>query len=212
MRKFLRATGLAMAVGAGLAACYPERASQPNDYASITTVYDTLFSFGSAVTFYVPDSVVHLGGTDDISHVYDSLIVARTAANMVAAGYTRVLDPLLADLTLNPAVAVSENYDYTGGDWCDIWGWAYPWICTGWIPDYPGDVVGYTYTTGTIFIAMADLSGGVPPAVSRPPVVWIAGINGVISGSSSSALAQSIADGIDQAFDQSFYIRRVVTP
>ena len=42
MRKFLRATGLAMAVGAGLAACYPERASQPNDYASITTVYDTL--------------------------------------------------------------------------------------------------------------------------------------------------------------------------
>ncbi len=212
MRKFLRATGLAMAVGAGLAACYPERASQPNDYASITTVYDTLFSFGSAVTFYVPDSVVHLGGTDDISHVYDSLIVARTAANMVAAGYTRVLDPLTADLTLNPAVTVSENYDYTGGDWCDIWGWAYPWSCTGWIPDYPGDVVGYTYTTGTIFIPMADLSGGVPPVVSRPPVVWIAGINGVISGNSSSALAQSIADGIDQAFDQSFYIRRVVTP
>lgn len=212
MRKFLRATGLAMAAGAGLAACYPERASQPNDYASITTVYDTLFSFGSAVTFYVPDSVVHLGGTDDISHVYDSLIVARTAANMVAAGYTRVLDPLTADLTLNPAVTVSENYDYTGGDWCDIWGWAYPWSCTGWIPDYPGDVVGYTYTTGTIFIPMADLSGGVPPVVSRPPVVWIAGINGVISGNSSSALAQSIADGIDQAFDQSFYIRRVVTP
>ena len=212
MRKFLRATGLAMAAGAGLAACYPERASQPNDYASVTTVYDTLFSFGTAVTFYVPDSVVHIGGDDDISHVYDSLIVARTAANMVASGYTRVLDPALADLTLNPAVSVRENYDYTGDDWCIVWGWAYPWICTGWIPDYPGDVIGYTYTTGTIFIPMADLSGGVPPAVSRPPVVWIAGINGVISGSSSAALAQSISDGIDQAFDQSFYIRRVVTP
>ena len=215
MRKFLRATGLAIAVGAGLAACYPERASQPNDYASITTVYDTLFSFGSAVTFYVPDSVVHLGGTDDISHVYDSLIVARTAANMVAAGYTRITDTLLAwqaDLTLHPVVTVSENFDYTEGDWCEIWDWAYPGICTGWIPDYPGDVIGYTYTTGTIFLSMADLSAGVPPDVTRPPVVWIAGINGVISGNSSSALAQSIADGIDQAFDQSFYIRRVVTP
>jgi hypothetical protein len=212
MRKFLRATGLAMAVGAGLAACYPERASQPNDYASITTVYDTRFTFGAAVTFYVPDSVVHLGGSDDISHVYDSLIVARTAANMVLSGYTRVLDPLTADLTLNPAVTVSENYDYTVGDWCDIWGWAYPWTCSGWIPDYPSDVVGYTYSTGTIFIPMADLAGGVPPDVSRPPVVWIAGINGVVSGSSSASLAQSIANGINQAFSQSPYIRHVVTP
>ena len=52
MRKFLRATGLAIGVGAGLAACYPDRASQPNDYASITTVYDTLFAFGEAVTFF----------------------------------------------------------------------------------------------------------------------------------------------------------------
>lgn len=215
MRKFLRATGLAIGVGAGLAACYPDRASQPNDYASITTVYDTLYSFGSAVTFYVPDSVIHVGGDDDINHVYDSLIVARTAANMVAAGYTRIVDPLLADqadLTLNPAVTLRDNYDYTADDWCLVWGWAYPWICTGWIPDYPSDVVGYTYSTGTILIHMADFTGGVPPDVSRPPVVWTAGINGAISGSSSAALAQSIADGIDQAFDQSFYIRRVVTP
>ena len=59
---------------------------------------------------------------------------------------------------------------------------------------------------------MAALADGVPPAASRPPVEWIAGINGVISGSSSSALAQSIANGIDQAFDQSPYIRHVVTP
>ena len=215
MRKFLRATGLAIGVGAGLAACYPDRASQPNDYASITTVYDTLYAFGKAVTFYVPDSVVQVGGDDGISHVYDSLIVARTAANMVAAGYTRIVDTLLAwqaDVTLHPAVAVSENYDYTSGDWCEIWDWAYPGTCTGWIPDYPSDVIGYTYTTGTIFIHMADFTGGVPPDVTRPPVVWSAGINGAISGSSSAALAESIADGIDQAFDQSFYIRRVVTP
>ena len=43
MRKFLRATGLVVAVRGMLAACYPERPSQPNVYASITTVYDTLF-------------------------------------------------------------------------------------------------------------------------------------------------------------------------
>lgn len=209
MRKFLRAAGLVVAVGAGLAACYPERPSQPNDYASITTIYDSLMQFDSVTTFYIPDSVIHLGGTDNISHVYDSLIVARTAANMVSRGYTRVPDPAVADLTLNPAVTLRDDYDYTVPDWCDVWGWAYPWVCTGWIPDYPGDVIGYTYTTGTIFIPMANLSGGVPPAVSRPPVVWLAGINGVVSGSSSVALAESISDGIDQAFRQSPYIIRV---
>ena len=209
MRKFLRATGLALAVGAGLAACYPERPSQPNDYASITTVYDTLMDFDSVATFYIPDSVVHLGSPDNISHVYDSLIIATTAGNMVARGYSRVTDPLGADLTLNPAVTVTDNFDYTTPDWCDVWGWAYPWLCSGWIPDYPGDVIGYTYSTGTIFIAMADLSGGVPPAVTRPSVVWIAGVNGVISGNSSSALASKIEDGINQAFAQSPYIFRV---
>ncbi len=210
MRNFLRATGLALAVGAGLTSCYPERASQPTVYNSVTTVYDTLMAFDSVSTFYIPDSVVHLGGSDNISHVYDSLIIARTAASMIARGYTRVVDPLTADLALHPAVTV-KDYDYESSldDWCDVWGWAYPWICSGWIPDYPVDVVGYSYSTGTILIFMADLSGGVPPGVSRPPVVWVAGINGIISGNSSGALASKIINGIDQAFFQSPYIFRV---
>lgn len=209
MRQFLRATGLAVAVGAVLAACYPDRASQPNVYASVTTIYDTHYAFDSAVTFYMPDSVVHLGGTDNISHVYDSLILAETAAEMVARGYTQTADPLLADLTLNPVVTLKDNYDFSGGDWCSIWDWAYPWICTGWIPGYPDDVVGYSYSTGTLLIAMADLTNGVPPANARPPVVWLAGINGVVKNGSSAALASDIVDGIDQAFNQSLYIFRV---
>ena len=211
MRKFLRATWLAVAVGAGLAACYPERASQPNNYASVTTIYDSLMAYDSVSTFYVADSVVHLvppGGTDDISHAYDSLIIARTAANMTARGFTRVLDPSLADLTLNPAVTVTDHYDYAAVDWCLVWGWAYPWLCTGWIPGYPVDIIGYTYSTGTILIPMADLSGGVPPAVAAPPVVWLAGLNGVITGNSASIIASAIQDGIDQAFTQSPYIFR----
>jgi len=145
--------------------------------------------------------------------VYDSLIIATTANWMISRGYTRIVDPDsadLADLALHPAVTVS-NYSYESSldDWCDVWGWAYPWICTGWIPDYPEDVIGYSYSTGTVLLFMADLSGGVPPAVNRPPAVWVAGINGVISGNSSNALASKIVDGIDQAFYQSPYIYRV---
>jgi hypothetical protein len=157
----------------------------------------------------VPDSVVHLGTPDNIPHVYDSLIVARIAANMTSRGYTRAVDPTLADLTLNPVVTVTDNYDFYGDDWCAIWeDWAYPWTCTGWIPDYPTDVIGYTYSAGTLFIPMANLADGVPPALASPPVVWLAGINGVVSGATSAALAANIEDGIDQAFSQSPYIRR----
>jgi hypothetical protein len=207
MRNIVRATGLAVAVGAGLSACYPERASENTDYASITTVYDTLMAFDSVVTFYVPDSVVHLGTPDDISHADDSLILARTAANMTARGYTQVFDSTTADLTLNPAVTVTGDYDYSAVDWCAVWGWAYLWLCPSWIPDYPVDVIGYSYSSGTLFIPMADLTGGVPPAAS-PPVVWVAGLNGVASGSSAAVITQAIEDGIDQAFVQSPYIYR----
>lgn len=209
MRKILRATGVALVIGAGLSGCYPERASQPNNYSSVTTVYDTLMAFDSVTTFYVPDSVIHVGGADDITHVYDSLITAEIAAWMVSRGYTQVTDPAMADLTLNPAVTVSGDWNYNPADWCDVWGWAYPWLCTGWIPDYPSDPIGFEYSTGTLMIFMADLSGGVPPAVSRPPVVWFAGINGALNGNSSSALAARISDGIGQAFYQSPYIYRV---
>jgi hypothetical protein len=211
MRKLLHATRLAVVVGIGALACYPERPSQPNDYASVTTVFDTLMRFDSVTTFYVPDSVVHLGDPDNINHAYDSLIIARVAANMVARGYTQVFDVAVddPDLTLNPAVTVVDNYVIAGGDWCLIWGWAYPWLCTGWIPIYPPDVIGYVYSSGTILIAMADLSDGVPPGVSRPPVVWLAGINGVVSDMTSAELEQGITNGINQAFLQSPYIGRV---
>jgi len=211
MRNILRATGLAVIVGAGLAACYPERTNQPNNYASITTIHDTLMAFNSVTTFYVPDSVVHLGpsgGSDNISHAFDSLIIARTAANMTSRGYTRVDDPLAADLTLNPAVTLVDNYDFTGLDWCVTWGWAYPWTCTGWIPGYPTDIIGFEYSAATVLIPMADLSGGVPPIIARPPAVWLAGLNGVVSGNSASIIADQIANGINQAFAQSPYIFR----
>jgi len=210
MRKILRATGLALAVGAGLSACYPERASQPTVYNSVTTVYDTLMAFDSVSTFYIPgDSVVHVGGTDDISHVYDSLIVAETRAWMIVRGYTQVFDPDSADLAIHPVVTVTKfDYESDLGDWCAVWGWAYPWVCTGWLPGYPDDIVGYEYSRGTLLLFMADLTGGAPPG-ANPPVVWVAGINGVLNGNSSAALAGKIVDGLAQAFYQSPYIYRV---
>ena len=73
-------------------------------------------SFNGAVTFYVPDSVIHVGGDDDISHVYDSLIIAQDSRQHGRGRVTResTLTRSTADLTLNPAVDCPDNYDYTG--------------------------------------------------------------------------------------------------
>lgn len=210
MRMSLRAAALAIGSGIGLLACYPEQPTESGDLASVVTLYDVSFQFGDAATYYIviPDSVVHLGpagGSDPFDHTYDSLIVARTAANMNVRGYTRVLDPATADLILSPAVLVTNNYDFESADWCVVWGWAYPG-CAGWVPDYPTDVVGYEYSAGTIIIPMADAT------VAAPPVVWNAALNGVLNGNTPGSLAAAITDGIDQAFSQSTYLYHTATP
>lgn len=210
MRIPVRAATLAIAAGCGLLACYPERPSESGDYSSVTTIYDVTMDFDTVPRFYLPDSVVHVGpvgATDNLPRTYDSLSLARIASNMTSRGYARVGDPDSADITLNPVAILTDHFAVESVDWCSVWAWAYPlWTCTVWVPDYPTDVIGYEYSAGTLFIPMADLRGGVPPAVS-PPVVWLAGLNGVLDASSGSALAQALSDGINQAFAQSPYIR-----
>jgi hypothetical protein len=213
MRKILWALGLMGAGAAGLAACYPERMSGSDAYDSIVTVADTNANFSNFAKFFIPDSVVHLvpvGGSDNIPHTYDSLIVEQIAVNMTARGYKRTLVLDSAGVTLNPAVTLEANYDYTTADWCALWGWAYPWTCTSWVPGYPPGLA-FTYSTGTLVIPMADLRAGIPPA-STPPIIWFAAINGVVSGTTGSVLAGEITDGINQAFVQSPYIRKAATP
>lgn len=215
MRISLRAAALALGSGLGLLACYPEQPTESGDFSSVVTLYDATFDFGDPTTYYITDSVVHLGpagGSDPFDHTYDSLIIARTAANMNARGYQRVADSVGADLTLNPAVLVTDHYDFESVDWCTAWDFIYAWGCTGWVPDYPTDVVGYEYSAGTIIIPMGDLSGGVPPAVAAPPVVWNAAINGVLNGNTPGSLASAITDGIDQAFTQSPFLIHRTTP
>jgi hypothetical protein len=214
MRKILWALGLTGTVAAGAAGCHPEQMSGSDPYDSIVTVADTLANFSTFAKFYIPDSVVHIGPgavVDDIPHTYDTLIVNQIVLNMAARGYKRTLILDSAEVTLNPMVTLNENYDYTTGDWCTLWGWAYEsWACASWIPAYPTGLA-FTYSTGTLVIPMADLRAGTPPTFS-PPIIWFAAINGVVDGSTSSTAATLIAESINQAFKQSPYIQKAATP
>jgi hypothetical protein len=213
MRKILWALGLTGTVAAGAAGCHPEQMSGSDPYDSIVTVADTLANFSTFAKFFMPDSVVHIGPAgvvDDIPHTYDSLIIAQTALNMTARGYKRttVLDS--AEVTLNPMVTLRDNYDFAKADWCAVWGWAYSWGCTSWIPGYPPGLA-FTYSAGTLVIPMADLRTGTPPGFS-PPVIWFAAMNAAVDGTTSSTTATLIGEAINQAFLQSPYIQKAATP
>ncbi|MCH7475323.1 MAG: DUF4136 domain-containing protein, partial [Gemmatimonadetes bacterium] len=101
------------------------------------------------------------------------------------------------------AWAVTNTNAYIGYPWWDWWGWYPGWGCCGpgygW--GYPSAPVVVRYDTATLVITMVDPNRA---AVDEIPVVWVAGMNGVL-GSGGTTIR--ITDGIDQAFDQSPYLR-----
>ena len=65
--------------------------------------------------------------------------------------------------------------------------------------------LGYSYTTGTVLTAMLDLRN--PDTTNGTvPVIWLGALNGVISAPSS--IETRIVQGLDQAFEQSPYLRK----
>ena len=61
------------------------------------------------------------------------------------------------------------------------------------------------YATGTLFITMVDPEN-TDTEEETIAVTWLAAINGLLSGSSLD-MAQRITDNIDQAFQQSPYLK-----
>jgi hypothetical protein len=159
------------------------------------TFYDPNATFSGKV-YAMPDTVMHVpevGLGDDLSHIYDEQILTRIKQNLAQFGYTEVDDPDDADVTV---VAMSTTADYSGsGCYYGYWDWwyGYPGYC------YP---VYYSFTTGTILIGM-NRTG----ANAGTRAIWVAGINGLISESSSTSISSRINKNIDQAFDQSPYLK-----
>jgi len=186
--------GLALVAGLG---CYPGEFDN-NSYSAVATVYDTTATFGTATTFALADSVVHLvpsGETDELSRIYDQQILDRIRTNLTAAGYAEVADPTTANLNV---IALATTSTYAGTYWdsyCGYYGWWYPGYSCG----YPNYWYTYEYTVGTLLIGMTDHR---LITNNKAPLIWFAGLSGLVD---NSTLAQ-INAGIDQAFEQSPYI------
>lgn len=179
--------------------CYPDGAEYYNETDVVYTDYDDKFNFGSKRTYAIPDKIVKITkelieGEDPefVDEPYNTQILQRIESNMTAMGYTKVADPVNADMALFPAVWTNTTINY----WYDYWCWWYPYYCDwgwGW-PSYT------TTTTGTL--AMTLLVDG--EDYIQPTRVWTAAMNGLLSGAYNTT---RVNNAIDQAFEQSPYLK-----
>ena len=175
----------------------------------VYTNYAPDANFGSFDTYYMPDSILEVGGNratfwkDENS----DKIISEIAAGMESKGYTRTTDKNSASVGVQVSY-LSENNQVVvgGGGWYPGW-WDYsfwgPWW-GGWY--YPYSVsYSYSYATHSLMIEMVDLTGKSDGGNARLPVVWYAEAYGYRFGNGRYDM-NLILNGIDQAFDQSDYL------
>ena len=198
------------------ASCYPGEVTNIAEFDIVVTTHDDTVTFTSFATYALLDSVVHIdlmdNANDDLlDRSNDALILAQVVAGIEGLGYVEEMDPAnnTPDVVLLVGALAVEKDAYFSYGWWPYWGW-YPYYpCCygpgyGW--GYPGGGVGsVTYAVGTLVIIMLDPTRP-GNGVDTAPIVWVAGINGLL-GSSATGLAARITNLIDQAFDQSPYLR-----
>jgi hypothetical protein len=182
-----------------LSSCYPDYGLTVTDYDAVATYNKPETAFGGYATFYLVDTVQHVlppGGDDGYTRAYDQTILTAVANNLEAVGYVRTANRLTADLAIQTSVTQQEYMVYYG--WGGYWGWGWYW------PGYYPPVYGYSYTTGSVIVDMADVLKS--DESNQVQSVWFAvlqGLTGVTTGASTDS---RIRNGINQAFHQSPYL------
>ena len=203
-----------------LVSCYPGEVTSIQQLDVVITAHDDTVTFTSFATYALLDSVVHIDpdsladpdapiATEDslLSRDNDALILAQIRAGIEGMGYVEELNPATntPDIFLLVGAWAASNTAYFSYGWWPYYGW-YPYYpCCyggGWGWGYPsgGSV---SYDTGTLVITMLDPTRPGPLDERLAPVLWVAGMNGLLSGTNQEARIITL---IDQAFDQSPYL------
>jgi hypothetical protein len=204
MNRFIKFFVLASATGLLSGGCYPGGVDFAEDTDVVYTTYDQNYNFAAAGTYAMPDKIVinveiDKGDTiyEYMKDIYADQILNRIAENMSARGYQRVDVGANPDMLLMPAAMSSTQYYYYywycwwyGGYWPG-WGWYYP-------PYYSVS----SYTTGSVVMTISDPNIDNP--INKSKLSWLAAMNGLASGNND---VDRVLDGVDQAFEQSPYLR-----
>lgn len=204
----------ALLVGVAVAACQKEPdSSDLNDDYLVYTDYDSTQDFARYDTFFIPDSILIIGG-DKAEYWNDDdarEVVATVAACLEGRGYVRSAAKEDADLGLQ--LSYVEQVSYFVGYDRPSWWWDYPYY---WLPGYWGDWYGwycpyrvfYNFTAGSLLTEMLDLHSPQSPGEEKKlTVVWDSFIGGLLTSNSRLNQKRTL-EGVEQAFRQSPYLHK----
>ena len=210
--KNLRYTALALAAVA-FCSCQKEPSTSDlhGDYL-VYTAHDTGTDFSAIDTYFLPDSILLIGGSDRTEYWKDESaqeIIATVAAAMDNAGYTRTYDKAAANVGIQ--MSYVEQVTYFVGYNNPYWWWYYPYY---WTPGYWGDWLGwhypygvyYGYTAGSLLTEKLDLEAH-QQSGNKLPVIRDSFAGGLLTGDSSLNLQRTL-DAVEQAFVQSPYLSK----
>jgi hypothetical protein len=199
---------LATAALSGFVACTPNSGVTVQESDVVATVFDREVDFGAIGTFAMPDTVLHIEGSDStlLTREYDDEILSLVAANFEARGYVRVdtTSQVPPDVAVTVRAAATKVYSmYSYYPW---WGWGYPgWGWGGCCYYYPPSVgVSYAFSAGTVFVDMSNPNQA--ETDGDTPIYWVGAVNGVLDDSAAS-IKNRLADSINQLFIQSPYLQ-----
>mgnify|MGYP001166003122 FL=1 len=205
MNRFFKFFVFASLSGLVLGGCYPAGPDFTEDLDVVYTDYDPEFDFQGQSTYAMPDKIVvdvDIANNGDTTYeymkdIYAGPILDRIEANMTALGWTRVNINANADVLLTPAAISSTTYFYSY--WYDWW---YGGYYGGWGWYYPPYYTVSSYTTGSLIMTIADPNIDSP--INKSPTAWVGAMNGLLTGSGD---INRVLNGIDQAFEQSAYLK-----
>lgn len=184
--------------------CYPDGPDYAEDMDLVVTHHNPDYDFVAKGTYAMPDKIVKITGNlqegelpDYIPDIYASKILNRIADNMETLGWTRVAVDAAPDVLLAPAAWETTTIYYYYDYWYWWWGGYYPYY-----PYYPPVYYGYSYSTGTLLLAMMD-----PDVIGtngNPISQWTGAINGILTEQYSENRINPL---IDQLFTQSPYLK-----
>lgn len=201
-----------------LISCYPKNDVEVKDLDVVVTYHNTDFDFSTIHYYYFPDTVNYIvdkGQEDNIDHKYDNTILDEIRTQLNALGWEESPD----STHLNDAVSVlvsafnTDYYTVYTYPWYICWDWYWdPWSpywksTNSYYPYYPwnpGNAY-YSYTSGTVVIEMAFMGEIQTPSIANIPIEWVGVLNGIMDGTNSNITR--IKEGIDQAFQQSSYLK-----
>ncbi|HVK62556.1 MAG TPA: DUF4136 domain-containing protein [Bdellovibrionales bacterium] len=189
-------------------------ATPPSDPDVVATSSDTSFPFAEATTYVLANNVAEITDPPStnvkLSEETRNLILDRVESNMNERGYGRISESSATppDIFIQVSVMRTTSTDVYYTYWPTYWGSYYdPWYgySTGW-----GTVpVPYieSSTLGSLIIEFTDPNHPNEDA-QEIPSIWVGIVAGAVDNETSTGIQSRIESGIDQAFEQSDYIRR----